>query len=451
MKRIFNTNKIILVALLSLIVISVFSGCSKAKKVEAREKEQTCTEGMSFEEVETTTTISESDESTTEPISDNEVVTSTTMETQVTTTAPTTTATTTVKKTTAKKISVNKKQQATTKKVVEDPTKYANADISAWINETGGTVVTRFKVPKGYTRVQYEAGSYAEYVRNLPLKAYGTKMYEYNGKLVENQSWCASVIKTEFHSRGWLQCADCVMQLVGDYLYGKGRYNDIVFQLSGGSKLKFGTWAGGDYSRSKYLSFMSSVYCSANTYSLMSQSESVKMNIKDIFPGAYFIMKKDSKHLYGHAVYVIDVAKNAKGDVAFLLAQGSTPSQDMHIFLNPLHPDDPWYYSNEIGSSFAIPFWTFSTSNLYYYKHIGMQKGTVVEETVAPTTTVVPTTETQTTTEEQTTTEVETTTEIQTTTDEHTTTETQATTEEITTTRESEVGESEVEKQETTE
>ena len=116
-----------------------------------------------------------------------------------------------------------------------------------------------------------------------------------------------------------------------------------------------------------------------------------------------------------------------------------------------MHPDDPWYYSNEIGSSFAIPFWTFSTSNLYYYKHIGMQKGTVVEETVAPTTTVVPTTETQTTTEEQTTTEVETTTEIQTTTDEHTTTETQATTEEITTTRESEVGESEVEKQETTE
>ena len=430
-------NKILLVAMLLLIVISAFSGCSKAKKVEARENEQTCTEGMSSEEVETTTTISESDESTTEPISDNEVVTSTTMETQVMTTVPTTTATTTVKRTTAKKVSINKNQQSTTKRADEYPTKYANADISAWINETGGTVTTRFKVPKGYTRVQYENGSYAEYVRNLPLKAYGTKMYEYNGKLVENQSWCASVIKTEFHSRGWLQCADCVMQLVGDYLYGKGRYNDIVFQLVGGSKLKFGTWADGDYSRNKYLSFMSSVYCSANTYSLMNQSESVKMNIKDIFPGAYFIMKKDSKHLYGHAIFVVDVAKNAKGDVAFLLAQGSTPSQDMHIFLNPLHPDDPWYYSSEIGSSFAIPFWAFSTSNLYYYKHIGMQKGTVVEETVAPTTTVVSTTEAQTTTEEQTTTEVETTTETQITTETQTTTAEQTTPEVVTTIAES--------------
>ncbi len=412
-KILSKTNKMSVVVISLLMVIWAMSGCSKAEKVDVGEMEHTCTDDILSEEEETTTVICESDESTTESTSADEVITSATIEAQTTTMS----ATTTAAPTTAKKT-----------KSTENPTKYANADISAWINEAGGTVTTRFKVPKGYTRVQYESGSYAEYVRNLPLKAYGTKMYEYNGKLVENQSWCASVIKTEFHSRGWLQCADCVMQLVGDYLYEKGRYSDIVFQLSGGSKLKFSTWSGGDYSRAKYLSFMSSVYCSANTYSLMSQSESVNLNIKDIFPGAYFIMKKDSNHLYGHAVYVIDVAKNAKGEVAFLLAQGSTPSQDMHIFLNPLHPDDPWYYSSEIGNSFAIPFWTFSTSNLYYYKHIGIQKGTMVEETVPATTADVPTTEPQTTTNVETTieegtTEAVATTEVDATTEAETTTE----------------------------
>ena len=63
--------------------------------------------------------------------------------------------------------------------------------------------------------------------------------------------------------------------------------------------------------------------------------------------GTYILMAEQSyrdkrnrtkKHEYGHAVYVIDVAKNPKtGEIAFLLAQGSTPSQSMNVFLNPLH------------------------------------------------------------------------------------------------------------------
>lgn len=394
----FRAKKIISIILL-LVSVWALSGCSKAKAtVVSDNSEETCTVDVALEEAETTIEETTIDETTTM----EELPTISTSETEPETTATETTTTTVAPVTTKKIVTAQtiakKRQQTTTQKATEYPTEYIQKDISAFINEAGSTVTSRFKTPKGYSRVQYEEGSYAEYIRSLPLKLYGSKMYEYNGKLVENQSWCASVMVTEFHSRGWLQCADCVMKLIGDYLYKQGRYSDITFQLTGGTQYTFSKWSGGDYSKSKYSNFMSAVYCSANTYSFMSQAESVKMNIKDIFPGAYFIMKKDSVHKYGHAVFVVDVAKNAKGEVAFLLAQGSTPSQDMHIFTNPLHPNDPWFYSNEIGSNFAIPFWTFSTSNLYYYKPIGIQKGIVVEETVAPTTTIADITTTEATT-----------------------------------------------------
>ncbi len=288
------------------------------------------------------------------------------------------------KKATQKETTSKKKTTTTTKKPMPTTTKFKGGDISTWINPNGNTVTTRFKVPKNYTRLTYEKGSYADYVNSLPLEYYGRKMYEYDGKLAENQGWNASVIKTEFHSKGWLQCADCVMKLLGDYLYDNGRADEIVFDLASGKRLSYSNWSGGSYEK-----YMSNVYMNANTSSLKAQKESVKLSIKDIFPGAYFIMDKDKKHEYGHAIYVIDVARNDKGEVAFLLAQGSTPSQDMYIFQNPLHPDDPWYYSSEIGSTFEIPGWTFKTSNLYYYKPIGKQKALPIEEPTVPQQTTV--------------------------------------------------------------
>ena len=284
---------------------------------------------------------------------------------------------TTEAKTQEKKTTKANTSRKPTTKPTQNPTEFIKADISAYINKSGNTIRTRFKTPKGFYRLEYEKGSYAEYVRNQPLEPHGTKLYEYDGKLAENQTWFAAIIKTDFHEKGWLQCADCVIKLVSDYLYKNGRKNEIVFDLASGERMAYSKWTG------SYSKYMTEVYYAANTLSLMNQKESKKMSLDKIFPGAYLIMAKDKKHEYGHAVYVIDVAKNPKtGEIAFLLAQGSTPSQSMNVFLNPLHPNDPWYYSSEIGSTFAIPFWEFKTSNLYYYEPIGIQKPIGMEETV---------------------------------------------------------------------
>ena len=355
--------------------------------VDGNEKKETmATEATSTISEESTVieTTSLTETSTIEIVSETQTET-TTVE-QVTTLETTTVAVATQKKTTNQK--TTKKQQAT--KATENPTKFINADISAFINKSSNTVRGRFKTPAGFTRLEYEEGSFAEYVRNQPLEPHGTKLYEFDGKLAENQTWFAAIIKTDFHKRGWLQCADCVIKLVSDYLYKNNRKSEIVFNLANGDRMAYSKWRG------SYQDYLTEVYYLANTASLMDQKESKRLSLDQIHPGAYFIMAKDSAHEYGHAVYVIDVAKNYQtGEIAFLLAQGSTPSQSMNIFLNPLHINDPWYYSSEIGSTFAIPFWNFDTRNLYYYEAIGIQKPIVKVE---PTTTAVEITEENTTT-----------------------------------------------------
>jgi len=45
----------------------------------------------------------------------------------------------------------------------------------------------------------------------------------------------------------------------------------------------------------------------------------------------------------GHAVIVVDMAEDAKGQRAFLLAQSYMPAQDIHILKNPMDADlSPW-------------------------------------------------------------------------------------------------------------
>ena len=61
----------------------------------------------------------------------------------------------------------------------------------------------------------------------------------------------------------------------------------------------------------------------------------------------------------GHVVMVADVCENGAGQRAFLLAQGYMPAQQFHVLANPLHGDDPWYYTAEVTYPFATPEYTF--------------------------------------------------------------------------------------------
>ncbi len=314
-----------------------------------------------------------------------------------TTTEPVTTEpVTTTEVPTTPALTTSKREETTEEEsTTRFPNEYIDADISAFINEQGSTVQTRFKVPEGFQRVVYGENSFSTYLQNLPLKPHGSKIYLFDGEEKVNQTWHGAVIDMKLPSNGWLQCADCVMKLIADYLYENGRYGDITFDFVSGLEVPFKKWSEGyrvefnssgtkawlekkkDESTSEktYQQYMNIIYCYSNTASLKDQDESKNLKLKNIFPGAYFIVgpnrKLDLK--LGHAVIVVDTAINPEtGEVAFLLAQGNTPSENMHIVLNPLHNDDPWYYSSEIGETFVIQFREFKTKDLFYYAPIGL-------------------------------------------------------------------------------
>jgi hypothetical protein len=66
----------------------------------------------------------------------------------------------------------------------------------------------------------------------------------------------------------------------------------------------------------------------------------------------------------GHAVIVVDVAKNEGGEIIFMLAQSYMPAQDIHVLINPKNRQiSPWYQLKS-GEKLYTPEWVFETGSL---------------------------------------------------------------------------------------
>lgn len=103
---------------------------------------------------------------------------------------------------------------------------------------------------------------------------------------------------------------------------------------------------------------MDIIFAYAGTLSL--EKELVFVNISDISIGDIFIQGGSP----GHAVIVVDMAIDEKGDKIFLLAQSYMPAQDIHILKNPNDKNiSPWYRAN-IDMELITPEWTFTKSDL---------------------------------------------------------------------------------------
>ncbi|MBR3573068.1 MAG: hypothetical protein IKN99_07435, partial [Bacteroidales bacterium] len=73
-------------------------------------------------------------------------------------------------------------------------------------------------------------------------------------------------------------------------------------------------------------------------------------------------------HQYGHAIMVVDVAKNRAGKVAILCVEGNTPARDMHILRNSTHPfQNPWFILDGDERNIRISVFHFGTEELRHY------------------------------------------------------------------------------------
>lgn len=252
----------------------------------------------------------------------------------------------------------------------------------SWLSEYSdqNSLENRITPPPGFSRMPCEAGSFCDWLRDIPLKPEGSPVRYHSGDIKHHASHHA-VLDLDTGRRDLQQCADAVMRLKAEYHYARGEYSKIHFNFTSGHKVSFDDWRQGrkpvvsgnkvrftekkgpvDNSYANFKKYMIQIFSYAGTYSLAKELDTVK--VRDIQVGDVFIVGG----MPGHAVMVMDVVENQAGNKMFLLAQSYMPAQDMHILKNPDGGiAGPWYRAN-FHIFLNTPEWQFTSGDLKRFK-----------------------------------------------------------------------------------
>lgn len=239
------------------------------------------------------------------------------------------------------------------------------------------TLASRIAPPAGFERVAVASGSFAEWLRGLPLKPAGAPVTLYNGLPKFWAAAPAAVVDIDVGKQDLQQCADAIMRLRAEYLLSLGRSAEIAFDYTNGGRVDYARWTKGwrpiprkegvawsrrgkaDESYASFRRYMDQMFAYAGTYSLSRELDPVPvadMRIGDLFIKGGFP---------GHAMLVADMAENpATGERRFLLLQSYMPAQDMHIVVDPKAADASPWYPLDFGAELTTPEWTFTASQM---------------------------------------------------------------------------------------
>ena len=243
------------------------------------------------------------------------------------------------------------------------------------VNPDGMTIETRYNVPAGYKRVAIEKGSFGYFLRNQKLKPYGEKALYYNGQANRSEGIYDSVFDVEIGDRDLHQCADAIMLIRAEYFYQKKEYDKINFNFVSGFNAQYSKWMqgyrinpngkGSYYKKASpsntykdFRSFMNIVFGYAGTLSM--EKEMKPQSLENMKIGDVFIMGGSP----GHAVIIVDMAENDKGEKIFMLAQSYMPAQQTQILINPADRNMGVWYSLKGKTVLETPEWRFPLEKL---------------------------------------------------------------------------------------
>jgi len=245
----------------------------------------------------------------------------------------------------------------------------------------GMTLENRIRPPAGYARDTVAIDSFAAYLRRLPLKPHGAVVKLFDGRVKPNPGVYVAVVDLPIGRRDLHQCADAVIRLRAEYLFARGRYNDIHFRFTSGFLAEYGRWRSGERitvsgndarweqaarpgdSYQNFWRYLETVFAFAGTASLARELNIVSREDLDI--GDVFIQPGHP----GHAVIVVDAAVSRQsGRNVFLLAQSYMPAQEIQVLANPNDVKlSPWYAA-DFGAMLRTPEWTFKAGDLKRFR-----------------------------------------------------------------------------------
>jgi Domain of unknown function (4846) len=214
--------------------------------------------------------------------------------------------------------------------------------------------INKIPLPNGFTRIVTVENSFAQFLQTIALKKDKT-VYKFNGQLKGNQTAQFAVMDISVGDKDLQQCADAVMRLRAEYLFNQKRFTEINFIDNNYKHYPFTE----PFNRAHFTTYLEQVFGMCGSASLAKQLSTVT-TFSDISIGDVLIRGG----FPGHAVQVMDMAKNEAGEKIYLLAQGFMPAQDIHVLVNDENSDlTPWYKVDD-NSIIKTPEYIFSHKEL---------------------------------------------------------------------------------------
>ena len=253
-------------------------------------------------------------------------------------------------------------------------------DTPGLVNKDSLTIASRVNIPKGYKRVDYAKGSFETYLRHYKLKAFGSKIINYNDTNYFWQGGHIGILEISVPKNGLQQCADALIRIRSEYLWDSNRKDEIGFNFTSGhycswtkyadgyrpkvngNKVSFHKTANANSSKDNFYKYLNLIYMYSGTLSLYNELESV--SAKDLKIGDMLI-KGGSP---GHIVMIGDEVVNKNNDKLFVLFQGNTPAQSVHLVKNLEDSAiSPWYQLED-DAIIPVSNYTFSSAKFVRFK-----------------------------------------------------------------------------------
>lgn len=249
------------------------------------------------------------------------------------------------------------------------------------INKDSLTIKSRVKLPNGYKRILYKKGSFQEYLQNYNLKPFGSKIINFDDSEYYWQRGHIGILDLPVPKNGLQQCADALIRIRSEYLWDANRQDEIGFNFTSGhycswieyakgyrpkvsgNKVTFSKTATANYSKSNFYKYLNLIYMYSGTLSLSQELEPIT-NIKELKIGDMLIIGGSP----GHIVMLADEAINNKNEKLFLLIQGNTPAQSVHLVKNLEDSKiSPWY-NLKMNAVIPVSNYTFYNSKFVRFK-----------------------------------------------------------------------------------
>lgn len=245
------------------------------------------------------------------------------------------------------------------------------------INEDKNTIKERFPAPKGYSWTEEQPNSFGYYLENFDLKKYGSPILKYDGSEIETQHLHEAIFDIDTGTKDLQQCADALIRLRAEYLFKNKKFDEIKFHFTSGDLMTWNDYKNGtrafvngnsvqfkktaafDDSYDNFRKYLDLIFNYAGTISLTKETKLVLKN-EQLKTGDFLITPGSP----GHIVFITGVSENKRGEKLFLLAEGYTPAQSIHVLKNPFNSEvSPWYRLDVNAAETKTARYFFEASN----------------------------------------------------------------------------------------